>query len=186
MVKIGSKNNPTFSGSLLAGARQFYNAAELRSKDRKQYAELLTKFANIISSAISNKDINQLFELEKDAQEYDFFMTAQEYKRRDSLSALYELKEYWVRCQDKNYVVNKFREAHKNIGWATKPINDPTMKNGIQSQCRKISSIAGANKTPAEDLFYKKRQEALRFIEREHTKMINEYLGLSKSNGLSL
>lgn len=61
MVKIGSKNNPTFSGSLLAGARQFYNAAELRSKDRKQYAELLTKFANIISSAISNKDINQLY-----------------------------------------------------------------------------------------------------------------------------
>lgn len=59
------------------------------------------------------------------------------------------------------------------------------MKNNIQSQCKKISNIAGANKTPAEDLFYKKRQEALRFVEKEHTKMINEYLGLSKSKGLS-
>lgn len=185
MVKIGSKNNATYSVSLLTGALQFYNAAELRSQDRKQYGELLTQFTNLISKALNSKDIDQLFELEKDAQEYDFYKTNQEDKRRDSLSALYELKEYWVRCQDKNYVVNKFREAHKNIGWATKPINDPTMKNGIQSQCRKISSIAGANKTPAEDLFYKKRQEALRFIEREHTKMINDHLGLSKSKGLS-
>ena len=82
-------------------------------------------------------------------------------------------------------MVSKFREAHKNIGWATKPINDPTMKNGIQSQCRKISSIAGANKTPAEDLLYKKRHAALRLIEKEHIKMINEHLGLSKSKGLS-
>lgn len=185
MAKIGSKNNPTFSASLLAGALQFYNAAELRSTDRKQYSSLLEKFANLISSAIKEKDINQLFELEKDAQEYDFLKTNQEDKRRDSLSALYDLKEHWERCQDKDYVVKKFREAHKNIGWATKPISDPTMKNGIQSQCRKISGIAGANKTPAEDLFYRKRQEALRFIEKEHTQMINQHLGLSKSQGLT-
>lgn len=185
MVKIGSKNNPTYSVSLLTTAQQFYNAAELRSKDRRQYGELLTQVADLISEALKNKDINQLFELEKDAQEYDYFKTNQENKRRDSLSALYELKEYWIRCQNKDYVVNKFREAHKNIGWATKPINDPTMKNGIQSQIRKISSIAGANKTPAEDLFYKTRQKALRFIEKEHIKMVNEYLGLSKSKDVS-
>ncbi len=184
MAKNGLKNNlkPI---SILSIAKQAVEAAELRSKDRQRYSDSLLKYANLISIALKNKDINQLFELEKDAQEYDFFKTAQEDKRRDSLSALYELKEYWVRCQDKNYVVSKFREAHKNIGWATKPINDPTMKNGIQSQCRKISSIAGANKTPAEDLFYKKRQEALRLIEKEHIKMINEHLGLSKSKGLS-
>ncbi len=177
MEKNGLKTNTSERSALiLSSALKAAEAAELRSKDRQKYSDSLLKYANLISVALKNKDINQLFELEKDAQED---------KRRDSLSALFELKEYWIRCQDKNYVVNKFREAHKNIGWATKPINDPTMKNGIQSQCRKISSIAGANKTPAEDLFYKKRQEALRFIEREHTKMINEHLGLSKSQGLS-
>jgi len=67
MVKIGSKNNPTYSVSLLTTAQQFYNAAELRSKDRRQYGELLTQVADLISEALKNKDINQLFELEKDA-----------------------------------------------------------------------------------------------------------------------
>lgn len=186
MVKSGLKTNTSERSALiLTSALKAAEAAELRSKDRQRYADSLLKYANLISEALSNQDINQLFELEKDAQEYDYLKTNQEDKRRDSLSALYELKEYWVRCQDKDYVVNKFREAHKNIGWATKPINDPTMKNGIQSQIRKISSIAGANKTPAEDLFYKARQKALRFIEKEHIKMINEHLGLSKSKDTS-
>ncbi len=186
MEKNGLILNTTKTGSLLSLAITYYNAAEKRSQDRIKYSKFLTQFSNEIDNAIKNKNIKQIFALEKDAQEYDYIMAKPEDKRRDSLSALQMLYDYWERCQDKNFVIQQFKKAHSGIGWATKPINDPIMKNNIQSQCKKISNIAGANKTPAEALFYKKRQEALRSIEREHTKMINEHLGLSKSKGLSL
>ncbi|MDE7011792.1 MAG: hypothetical protein K2O76_00980 [Mailhella sp.] len=185
MEKNGLNLN-TEAGSLLSLANLAYNVAEKRSQDRIKYSKFLIEYSNEIDKAIKNKDIKQIFALEKDAQEYDYIMAKPQDKRRDSLSALQVLYDYWERCQDKNVVIRQFKKAHSGIGWATKPINDPIMKNGIQSQCRKISSIAGANKTPAEDLFYKKRQEALRLIEKEHIKMINEHLGLSKSKGLSL
>lgn len=74
--------------------------------------------------------------------------------------------------------------THAGIGKATSPIKDGTMTNGIISQCRKFSTIAGAKRVPAEDLFYTKRQEALRFIDKEHNKMINQHLGLSKGKDI--
>lgn len=71
MAKNGLKNNlkPI---SILSIAKQAAEAAELRSKDRQRYSDSLLKYANLISVALKHKDINQLFELEKDAQEYDF------------------------------------------------------------------------------------------------------------------
>ncbi len=181
MVNNGLKNNSVLTKEFLTNAHNFYQAAELRSDDRKKYAHMLTAFAERIKNAIKDKDIVALFALEKDAQEYDFASALGEDKRRDSLSALRDLHDYWQRCQDKNSVVTKLEDAFSGIGMPTKPINDPTMSNGIKSQCRKLAAIAGSKKTVAEELFYKTRQDALRFIEKEHCVMINQHLGFDIS-----
>lgn len=62
MAKNGLKNNlkPI---SILSIAKQAAEAAELRSKDRQRYSDSLLKYANLISVALKNKDINQLFDL---------------------------------------------------------------------------------------------------------------------------
>ena len=96
------------------------------------------------------------------------------------MNVLDDLQDYWAKCHDENFVIAKFAKSHGGIGKSTKAIKDGTMTNGIISQCRKISIIAGAKPNPAEDLFYSKRQAALRFIDKEHNQMINQHLGLSK------
>lgn len=108
MEKNGLNLN-TEAGSLLSLANLAYNVAEKRSQDRIKYSKFLIEYSNEIDKAIKNKDIKQIFALEKDAQEYDYIMAKPQDKRRDSLSALQVLYDYWERCQDKNVVIRQFK-----------------------------------------------------------------------------
>ena len=184
MATNGSNNNLD-AKLLLTTALKAYESAEIRSQDRKAYSKMLNQFSKLITQAIADKDIPTLFALEKGAQEFDYAIAQGKDKRRDSINVLGDLQDHWTRCQDADFVKNKFDRDHSGIGKATSPIKDGTMTNGIISQCRKISSIAGAKRVPAEDLFYSKRQEGLRLIDKEHNKIINQHLGLSKGKEMS-
>lgn len=156
-----------------------------KNKSIQAYYKNLVDATNIFSKALQEQDIEQLFELEKTAQEFDYQRTLDAEKRRNSLTALETIKNNWINCQNPNFVRRHFSKAHSGIGMATKPVKDTAMDTNIQSQCKKLAVLGSGLAAPAEKNFYKIRQECLKFIAKQHNLMINQHLGLSKSQGLS-
>lgn len=152
----------------------------------KGYYKNLLAATNIFTKALKEQNIEQLFELEKVAQEFDYQRTLDAEKRRNSLTALETMKTNWINCQNPEFVRRHFSNAHSGIGMATKPVKDTAMDTNIQSQCKKLAVLGSGLAAPAEKQFYKVRQDCLKFIGKQHNLMINQHLGLAKSRSHEL
>lgn len=173
-------------GLNVSNAQASYEKLQVSSKLLHSYYESLIEATNIFKTALEEQNIEQLFELEKVAQEFDYQRTLDAEKRRNSLTALETIRNNWINCQNPNFVRRHFSNAHSGIGMATKPVKDTAMDTNIQSQCKKLSVLGSGLAAPAEKLFYKVRQDCLKFIGKQHNLMINQHLGLIKSQSQDL
>ena len=182
MVTIGSNLNSqlAYEASLAQGA---FEDAHKKSADLKTYNKALNNAVKLFTQALSDKNISVLFELEKTAQKFDLGRTGGGESRTHSFSALETMRNNWVNMQDPVFAKEHFANAHKVP--PTKPVRDTSMNAGIQSQCRKLGTLASGLATPAEQAFYLKRQECLKFIGKEHNLTINQHLGLGKGKEIS-
>ncbi len=172
-------------GLQVSNAQVSYEKLQASSKILHTYYRRLSKATAIFSQALKEQDIDQLFELEKVAQEFDYQRTLDAEKRRNSLTALETMKMNWINCQNPDFVLRHYSNAHSGIGMATKPVKDTAMDTNIQSQCKKLAVLGSGLAAPAEKSFYKIRQDCLKFIGKQHNLMINQHLGLTKSQNLS-
>lgn len=167
-------------GLHVSNAQASYEKLQASSKILHSYYQRLNKASDIFIKVLQEQDIEQLFELEKTAQEFDYQRTLDAEKRRNSLTSLETIRNNWINCQNPNFVRRHFSNAHSGIGMATKPVKDTAMDTNIQSQCKKLAVLGSGLATPAEKNFYKIRQKCLKFIGNQHNLMINQHLGLLK------
>ena len=167
--------------SLAQGA---FEDAHKKSADLKAYKKALNNAVKLFAKGLADKDIPTLFELEKTAQEFDLGRTNGINKRVDSLTALETMKTAWENIQDSSFVKKHFANAHSGVSQLPKTVRDTSMDNDIQSQCRKLGVLASGLATPAEQAFYLKRQECLKFIGKQHNLTINQHLGLGQGKEL--
>lgn len=178
MNGLNLKNELGFN---VSNAQASYEKLQASSKIFQSYCRRLNGATEVFKKALKEQNIDQLFELEKVAQEFDYQRTLDAEKRRNSLTALETIKMNWLNCQNPDFVRRHYANAHSGIGMATKPVKDTAMDTNIQSQCKKLAVLGSGLAAPAEKAFYKIRQDCLKFIGKQHTLMINQHLGLSKS-----
>lgn len=73
-----------------------------------------------------------------------------------------------------------FCRLYRNLNMDAADVKDKTFETDIKSLFRFINSFKSSRCVPAENLYYSKRVEALKIIQKEHQQNIDRALGVTR------
>ncbi len=185
MEKNGLTRN-TFVNELSV-AEKLHKQIE-NSRPRKMQGTALQNAIKQFSEALKNNNVDDLLFFEKAAQQYDIEVTRHSNKRLEELTSITAIQDIWIRGKDPSYARTLFDKTYGDIEQKPTKLLDSGMDRAIKSRIRSLGVLASGTANVAENAFYVKRQECLRFINNEHQKNINFHIGIdiSKQRGRGL
>lgn len=171
----------------LATSERLHAEAEAICIERKGYSHIIQTMTKEFSDALKKKDYELLLDLEKVSQKHDIeFHAADKVRSFHFILALEDIKKSFVDGKDVNKVSQRFLPLVQEFKMDAADVKDKTFETNIKSLCRFISSFKSPRCVPAENLYYSKRVEALKMIQKEHQQNIDRALGVTrKAIGLS-
>ena len=182
-----SNSEQDFYLGLLATSERLHEEAEKICVERKGYSHIIQTMTKEFSDALKKKDYELLLDLEKVAQKHDIeFHAADKVRSFHFTLALDDIKKSFLDGKDANKVSQRFLPLVQEFKMDAADVKDKTFETNIKSLCRFINSFKSPRCVPAENLYYSKRDEALKLIQKEQQQNIDRALGVSrKAPGLS-
>lgn len=154
------------------------------SKLGKQLAFNLQKIASQMAFALKNKDYELLLAMEKLAVQRDFRFYGTDLAQKSEAGHKQIMERWSIGC-DPEKARADFQATYAPENLAKAKVMDTVMESLIKTQCRRLSAYAKGNATPAEKLFFSRRQECLKAVYKEHMRHLEQALGQDKTRGNS-
>lgn len=165
----------------LATSERLHAEAEAICVERKGYSHIIQTMTKEFSEALKKKDYELLLDLEKVAQKHDIeFHAADKVRSFHFTLALDDIKKNFVDGKDEKKVSQRFLPLVQEFKMNVADVKDKTFETNIKSLCRFINSFKSPRCVPAENLYYSKRIEALKLIQKEHQQNIDRALGVTR------
>ena len=145
-----------------------------------RYAKALQKTASEMALALKAKDFDTLLAMEKLAVQRDFRVYETELAQQ-SENGHKQIMERWRIGCDPQKAREDFQATYAPENLPKARVMDTVMESLIKTQCRRLSDYAKGNATPAEKLYFSRRQECLKAVYKEHMLHISQALGQSKA-----
>ena len=94
--------------------------------------------------------------------------------------ALDDIKKPFIAGLDTDKVRQRFLPLVEEFRMKAEDVKDKTFDTNIHSLCGFINSFKSTRCVPAENLYYSKRIESLRAIQKEHQHNIDHALGVTR------
>lgn len=165
----------------LASSERLHAEAEKISEERKGYSQIIKNMASDFGKALKERDYEKLLALEKIAQKHDIeYHAADKVRSFHFTLALEDIKKHFVEGLDADRVRQRFLPLVEEFKMKAENVKDKTFDTNINSLCGFINSFKSARCVPAENLYYSKRIESLRAIQKEHQHNIDHALGVTR------
>lgn len=150
------------------------------SKPGLRLSKELQKAASEMALALKAKDFDTLLAMEKLAVQRDFRVYETELAQK-SENGHKQIMERWRIGCDPQKAREDFQATYAPENLPKARVMDTVMESLIKTQCRRLSDYAKGNATPAEKLYFSRRQECLKAVYKEHMLHISQALGQSKA-----
>ena len=181
MVKIGL---PLNFAKYLQRSDKIRNAL-LKSSRGVQYSQALQKTASEMALALKAKDFDILLAMEKLAVQRDFREFGTELAQK-SENGHKQIMERWRIVSNPRTAREDFQATYAPENLPKARVMDTVMESLVKTQCRRLSDYAKGNATPAEKLYFSRRQECLKAMYKEHMLHLEQALGQGKALGKGL
>lgn len=138
-----------------------------KSKPGVRLAQELQKVASEMALALKTKDFDTLLAMEHLAVQRDFRVFGTDLAQK-SVHGHKQIMERWQIGCDSQKAKEDFKSAHTPENLPKARVMDTVMESLIKTQCRRLSDYAKGNATPAEKLYFSRRQECLKAVYKEH------------------
>lgn len=172
MVKVGL---PLNFAKYLQRSDKIRNAL-MQSSRGVQYAQALQKTASEMALTLKLKDFGTLLAMEHLAVQRDFREFGTELAQK-SVHGHKQIMERWQIGCDPQKAKEDFKSAHTPENLPKARVMDTVMESLVKTQCRRLSDYAKGNATPAEKLYFSRRQECLKAVYKEHMLHLSHALG---------
>ena len=172
MVKIGL---PLNFAKYLQRSDKIRNAL-LKSSRGVQYSQALQKPASEMALALKAKDFDILLAMEKLAVQRDFREFGTELAQK-SENGHKQIMERWRIVSNPKTAREDFQATYAPENLPKARVMDTVMESLVKTQCRRLSDYAKGNATPAEKLYFSRRQECLKAVYKEHMLHLSRALG---------
>lgn len=171
----------------LSLSERFQKKAEKVCPERKTYSEILNYMTKNFSESLKNKDYANLFELEKIAQEHDAaYHAVDKEKTLQIFASMDTFKQQFLDGTDPDKIRAKFMPSIERLKMQGVRMKDKSFDLTANSICGFINSFKSPRCVPAENGFYSIRSDAIKAIQKEHQRHIDQALGFeTKDRGLS-
>lgn len=176
MVKIGL---PLNFAKYLQRSDKIRNAL-LKSSRGVQYSQALQKTASEMALALKAKDFDILLAMEKLAVQRDFREFGTELAQK-SENGHKQIMERWRIVSNPKTAREDFQATYAPENLPKARVMDTVMESLVKTQCRRLSDYAKGNATPAEKLYFSRRQECLKAVYKEHMLHLSQALGQNKA-----
>lgn len=139
----------------------------------------LQKAASEMGHALRNSDFDALLAMEKLAVQRDFKVFGTELAQK-SESGHRQIMERWRICCDPQKARQDFQATYAPENLPKARVMDTVMESLVKTQCRRLADYAKGNTTPAEQLYFSRRQECLKAVYKEHMLHLSQALGQDK------
>lgn len=176
MVKIGL---PLNFAKYLQRSDKIRNAL-LKSSRGVQYSQALQKTASEMALALKAKDFDILLAMEKLAVQRDFREFGTELAQK-SENGHKQIMERWRIVSNPKTAREDFQATYAPENLPKARVMDTVMESLVKTQCRRLSDYAKGNATPAEKLYFSRRQECLKAVYKEHMLHLSQALGQNQA-----
>lgn len=176
MVKIGL---PLNFAKYLQRSDKIRNAL-LKSSRGVQYSQALQKTASEMALALKAKDFDILLAMEKLAVQRDFREFGTELAQK-SENGHKQIMERWRIVSNPRTAREDFQATYAPENLPKARVMDTVMESLVKTQCRRLSDYAKGNATPAEKLYFSRRQECLKAVYKEHMLHLSQALGQNQA-----
>lgn len=176
MVKIGL---PLNFAKYLQRSDKIRNAL-LKSSRGVQYSQALQKTASEMVLALKAKDFDILLAMEKLAVQRDFREFGTELAQK-SENGHKQIMERWRIVSNPKTAREDFQATYAPENLPKARVMDTVMESLVKTQCRRLSDYAKGNATPAEKLYFSRRQECLKAVYKEHMLHLSQALGQNQA-----
>ena len=176
MVKIGL---PLNFAKYLQRSDKIRNAL-LKSSQGVQYSQALQKTASEMALALKAKDFDILLAMEKLAVQRDFREFGTELAQK-SENGHKQIMERWRIVSNPKTAREDFQATYAPENLPKARVMDTVMESLVKTQCRRLSDYAKGNATPAEKLYFSRRQECLKAVYKEHMLHLSQALGQNQA-----
>ena len=176
MVKIGL---PLNFAKYLQRSDKIRNAL-LKSSRGVQYSQALQKTASEMALALKAKDFDILLAMEKLAVQRDFREFGTELAQK-SENGHKQIMERWRIVSNPKTAREDFQATYAPENLPKASVMDTVMESLVKTQCRRLSDYAKGNATPAEKLYFSRRQECLKAVYKEHMLHLSQALGQNQA-----
>lgn len=147
-----------------------------KSKLGLRLAKELQKTASEMTLALKAKDFDTLLAMEKLAVQRDFRIYGTDLAQK-SESGHRQIMERWRIGCDPQKTREDFQATYAPENLPKARVMDAVMESLVKTQCRRLADYAKGNATPAEKLYFSRRQECLKAMYKEHMLHLFQALG---------
>lgn len=151
-----------------------------KSKPGVRLAQELQKVASEMALALKAQDFDTLLAMEHLAVQRDFRVFGTELAQK-SENGHKQIMERWRIGSNPMTAREDFQATYAPENLPKARVMDTVMESLIKTQCRRLSDYAKGNATPAEKLYFSRRQECLKAVYKEHMLHLSHALGQSKA-----
>lgn len=159
------------------------------SKPGLRLSKELQKAASEMAFALKARDFDTLLAMEKLAVQRDFREYGTDLAQK-SENGHKQIMERWRIVSNPKTAREDFQATYAPENLPKARVMDTVMESLVKTQCRRLSDYAKGNATPAEKLYFSRRQECLKAVYKEHMLHLEQALGQGwaqeKSRGTSL
>lgn len=141
-----------------------------------RYAKALQTTASEMALALKAKDFDTLLAMEKLAVQRDFRIYGTDLAQK-SESGHRQIMERWRIGCDPHTAREDFQATYAPENLPKARVMDAVMESLVKTQCRRLADYAKGNATPAEKLYFSRRQECLKAMYKEHMLHLSQALG---------
>lgn len=145
-----------------------------------RYAKALQKTASEMALALKAKDFDILLAMEKLAVQRDFREFGTELAQK-SENGHKQIMERWRIVSNPKTAREDFQATYAPENLPKARVMDTVMESLVKTQCRRLSDYAKGNATPAEKLYFSRRQECLKAVYKEHMLHLSQALGQNQA-----
>lgn len=161
--------------SYLDASDRIFHSLEMTAPGLRLSKEL-QKAASEMALALKAKDFDTLLAMEKIAVQRDFRVYGTELAQK-SENGHKQIMERWRIVSNPKMAREDFQATYAPENLPKARVMDTVMESLVKTQCRRLSDYAKGNATPAEKLYFSRRQECLKAVYKEHMLHLSRALG---------
>lgn len=146
------------------------------SKPGLRLSKELQKAPSEMIFALKAKAFDTLLAMEKIAVQRDFSVYETELAQK-SENGHKQIMERWRIVSNPKTAREDFQATYAPENLPKARVMDTVMESLVKTQCRRLSDYAKGNATPAEKLYFSRRQECLKAVYKEHMLHLSRALG---------